>query len=213
MQRPMKLAVFGGTGRTGHHLIRQALDAGHRVTAVVRDPARLEIRHERLVVERRNVFDPEDIAAAVEGADAVVTSLGKTSRHQPHVLRDGTRSIVTAMKATRTRRLVAVSNSVHTAEPGDSAGRRLVQRLLRLPLRIPLADVSAMEKEVEGSGLDWTILRPARMKDGPRTGDYRLAVGEHVPGGWSVVRGDVADAILRVIDDERVIGTFVGQAG
>ncbi|WP_181763831.1 NAD(P)-dependent oxidoreductase [Streptomyces albidus (ex Kaewkla and Franco 2022)] len=208
----MKLAVFGGTGRTGHHLIRQALDAGHDVTAVVRDPSRLEVRHERLDFEKADVFDPHAVAPAVDGADAVVTALGKTSRSQPHVLRDGTRSIITAMRATGTRRLVAVSNSVHTAEAGDSLGRRLVQRLLRLPLSVPLADVAAMEREVAASGLDWTILRPARMKDGSRTGNYRLAVGEHVPGGWSIVRGDVADAILRVLDDERVVGTFVGQA-
>jgi putative NADH-flavin reductase len=76
----MRLTVFGASGQTGRHLIQQALDAGHTVTAVVRDPTRLPIRHQRLQVVTADVLDPAAIQPAVAGADAVISALG----HTPH---------------------------------------------------------------------------------------------------------------------------------
>ncbi|GDY31743.1 NAD(P)-dependent oxidoreductase [Gandjariella thermophila] len=208
----MRIAVFGASGRTGHHLIRQALDSGHRVTGVVRNASRVQISDDRLDVVETDIFDPEAVAPAIGGCDAVASALGGTSPKAPPVCQPGARSIMQAMTATGVKRLVVVSNSAHTAERGDTVPRRLVQLILGQILRAPFEDLKRMEHDVRESSLDWTILRPARMTDGPRTGRYRLAIGQHVPNGWSISRADVADAILRVLTDDGTVRNFVGQA-
>src|ERR1700745_3541495 len=73
----MKLTIFGATGAAGTSLTGQALAAGHDVTAVVRDPARLAVpAHQRLRIVTANVMDPASIAPALDGADAVISLIG-----------------------------------------------------------------------------------------------------------------------------------------
>lgn len=208
----MKLVVFGATGRTGHHLVRQALAKGHHVTAVVRDPARLQIADPHICVVRANIFDQEQIVGAVAGSDAAIIALGESTKAQPNVCRDGARSVMGAMLVTGTTRLVAVSNSAHSPDKGDTLPRRIVQVLLGQILKTPFTDVRNMETEIVAAGLDWTIVQAARMTDGPHTGDYRLAVDAHVPGGWKIARADVADLILRAVDDDTMIRKVIAQA-
>ena len=69
----MKMTVFGATGRVGEHVVRQALAAGHTVTAVVRDPARFDVSHPALEVATvPGLTDPEVLRAALEGSDAAI---------------------------------------------------------------------------------------------------------------------------------------------
>jgi putative NADH-flavin reductase len=212
MHELTKIAVFGASGRTGHHLVRQLLTRGCEVTAVVRTPDRLQIQHDELQVVTADVFDPQQIAPAIENCDAVVSVLGGTSKEHPNVLQSGARSIVTAMRMTGVRRLVAVSNSAHTPAEGDTLPRKLVQWMLNRVVRVPFQDVREMEREIGESNVEWTILRPARMTNGALSGHYRTAIGKHVSGGWRISRADVADAILQVLEDDKTIKTFVGQA-
>ncbi|MGH3800488.1 MAG: NAD(P)-dependent oxidoreductase [Pseudonocardiaceae bacterium] len=208
----MKITVFGATGQTGQQVVQQALDKDYEVTAVVRDPSRLGLSHERLRVVRADLFDPESIAPAVNGSDAVISALGATSRKPTSVCEAGVRSIIRAMRATGVRRLVVVSNSAHTPADGDSAARRLFVFVLGRILKNPFADLRLMEQEIQGSGLDWTIVRPARMTNGTQAGRYRTALGGHVPAGWSVARADVADSVLRLLGDDTTVRNVVGVA-
>src|ERR1700688_848354 len=73
----MKLTILGATGATGTWLTSQALAAGHEVTAVVRDPARLAVpAHPRLRTVTADIMDPASIAAVIAGADAVISAVG-----------------------------------------------------------------------------------------------------------------------------------------
>ena len=205
----MRLAVFGATGRC---LLGQALDAGHEVTGVVRNPARLGRRHERLRVLRADVLDPAAMKTVLAGTDAAVSALGPRSYRAPTtVCSAGTASILGAMQATGVRRFVCVSAApVAIGDPGDEFLYRLAVRpLLRRLLENSYDDMALME-EVRRSGLDWTILRPPRLTDGPPTGRYRTALGRNVPGGYSVSRADLNDAILRRLDDPGFFGATVG---
>lgn len=208
----MKITVFGATGQTGRQVVRQALDMGYEVTAVVRDPGRLGLAHERLHTVRADILDPDSIGPAVSGSDAVISALGATSRKPTSICEAGVRSIIAAMRATGVRRLVVVSNSAHTPAAGDSAARRLFMLVLGRILKYPFADLRLMEEEIRHSGLDWTIVRPARMTNGEHTGRYRTALGGHVSGGWSVARADVADSALRALRDDRTVRNLVGIA-
>jgi putative NADH-flavin reductase len=200
----MRLTIFGASGQTGRHLVTQALDAGHHLTAVVRDPTRLPVRHQRLEVVTADVLDPAAIEPAVAGADAAVSALGPRSyRTAPSIISAGTASILAAMRAAGTSRLVVVSAApVASDDHGTTLPYRLlVGPLLRALLRRGYADMTLMEQATRRSGVDWTILRPPRLTDGPRTGTWRQATDANLRRGYRISRADLAAAILASLDD------------
>ncbi|TQM13965.1 NAD(P)-dependent oxidoreductase [Pseudonocardia kunmingensis] len=200
----MRITVFGATGGTGRHVVEQALDAGHHVTAVVRDPARLGLpAADRLDVVTVQLDDRAAVRAAVAGADAVVDALGSGSG--PTTVRtDAARVIVAAMRDAGVRRLVVVSAAgAHTT--GDTAFVRFVVKpVLGYVLRHPFADMRAMEEVVRASDLDWTIVLPPQLTDGPRTGAVRRRVGANVRGSYRLARADLAAAVLDAVGDDGV---------
>lgn len=202
----MRITVFGATGRTGHHVVRGALAAGHHVTAVVRDPTRLHHDHPRLEPVVADAMDPDAIQPAVTGRHAVVSALGPHARTDSPVCTDGARAIITAMRAAGTRRLVIVTASGHVVDDGDGpVTRTLIKPLLQRYLRDGFADFARAEQAVRDSGLDWTIMRPPRLTDG-RHRPYRTAVDRNVRGGFTLARPDLADAILSALDAPATVG-------
>jgi putative NADH-flavin reductase len=201
----MRLTVFGASGKTGRHLLEQALAAGHTVTAVVRDPARLPVHHhQRLKVVAADVLDPAAIAPAVAGADAVLSALGPhPPRNRSSIMSAATASILAAMRATGTSRLVVISAApVATDDYGTTLPERLLARpLLRALLGGLYADMATMEDTIKRSGVDWTIMRPPWLTDGPRTGTWRQAKNGNLRGGSRISRADLADATLASLDD------------
>ena len=207
----MRLTIFGATGRTGGQLTRQALDAGHEVTAVVRDPARMTApQHAKLHVLRADVMEPDEIIAAVEGADAVVSALGRRPGSAPgHVCSDAVRSILAAMDKAGTRRLAVISAAGAYNDPNDPPLTRLVAKpLLQRLLRASFADAHEMDRQVQASGTAWTIVRPPQLTNGGRRGRYRRATDHLV--GRRISRADLADAILAAIGDPATIGHTLG---
>jgi putative NADH-flavin reductase len=192
----------GGTGRL---VVEQALAAGLTVTAVVRDPARLRLApRDGLRVVVATFADRPAVLSAVAGADAVVDALGGSGSGPTTVRVDASRVIVPAMHEAGVRRLVVVSASgAHTTGDGLLV-RLLVKPLLGYVLRHAFADMRAMEEIVRASGLDWTIVLPPRLTDGPRTGRFRSRVGANVRGSFSITRADLADAVLRAVRDDRL---------
>ncbi len=210
----MKLVVFGATGGTGRRPVEQALAAGHEVTAVVRDEARLLARNGRLRVLEADVLEPAEIQPALAGADVAVSALGARSyRAATTICSAGTGSILQAMRAAGVRRFVAISAApVATEEdPGDPALYRLAVRpLLWMVFKGSYEDMTLMEQQVRRSGVEWTIFRPPRLTDKPLTGRYRMALNRNVPGGYAISRADLADAILRRLDDPDAVEATVG---
>jgi putative NADH-flavin reductase len=200
----MRLTIFGASGKTGRHLIEQALEAGHTVTAVVRDPARLPVRHDRLEVVTADVGDPAAIGPAVAVADAVISALGpRPPRNRSSIMSAATASILHAMRAAGTSRVVVVSAApVASDDHGTTLPYRLLLApLLRALLRGMYADMAVMEDTIKRSGTDWTILRPPWLSDGPRTGTWRQAKDSNLRGGSRISRADLADALLASLHD------------
>jgi putative NADH-flavin reductase len=221
----MKLTIVAATGGIGSQLLRQAVAAGHHVTAVVRNPDKLVVAPARVVVADLAHPDPDALQSAVAGADAVLSGLGAKSSAEAGVAERGTRAIVEAMRATGVRRLVLVSAApIGTVaspgrpkppkhDPGDGFFmRHLGARFARTAFRTHYADLARMEDVVRDSGLDWTISRPPKLTDKPLTGTYRTALGRNVRGGFSVSRADVAQHMLRVLDQPDTITAVVGIA-
>jgi putative NADH-flavin reductase len=96
----MRITIFGATGKVGTFLVDQALRAGHEVTAVVRDPARLKpSAHGSPRIIIADVMSPCSIGSPVDGAAAVISAIGPAGRGPTTVLGDSTRSIIAAMEA------------------------------------------------------------------------------------------------------------------
>jgi putative NADH-flavin reductase len=210
----MKLTVFGATGGTGKEVVRQALDAGHQVAAVVRDPARLAISHSALEVVTADVTDPDSLRPALAGREAVISALGPHSRKDVGIASTALGSILRAMDASEVRRLAVLSAvPVGPVPEGETLFYRSVALpLLRRLLRDAYADLAVMEEEVRRSAVEWTIVRPPRLTDKPLTGNYRRAVGGNVPRGYTISRADVAHAMLALLDDPATVKQAVGLA-
>jgi putative NADH-flavin reductase len=209
----MKLTVFGATGGVGQQIVRQALRAGHQVTAVVRDPSRLPVTGTGLEVFRADVSDPEAVRPAVSGRDAVLSGLGARSRRDAGVATRLTRAVLAAMEAEGVRRLVVVSAAPVGPEPADAGlPDRVLRGVVSAVLKDVYADLRQMEAELARSGTDWTVVRPPRLLDKPVTGRYRTVVGGFPARGRVLGRADVAHAMLAVTEDATTVGQGVGVA-
>lgn len=209
----MRLTVFGATGGTGSAVVRHALEVGDHVTAVVRDPARLAVPADSgLDVVTAGLDDPDRLVSAIEGADAVLSALGPRGRGPTTVCADGIEVIMAAMRRAEVTRLVAVSASgAHTAGDGVLI-RTFAKPLLGRVLRHPFADMLAMEERIRASALDWTIVRPPRLTNGAHTGNVRSRVDANVRGAFSITRADLADFLLRTVDDRALVRRAVSVA-
>jgi putative NADH-flavin reductase len=211
----MRLAVFGATGGVGGHVVRQALARGDEVTAVVRDRARLDVRHQRLDVVVADLTDPRalSLAASLTGVEAAVSAVGARGRADAGVATAATRTILAALATGGVRQFVAVSAApVGPLRAGEGlVTRRVMLPVLRRVFRDVYADLANMEEEIRRSGLEWTIVRPPRLTNGPLTGRYRTEP-ENVLHGRTISRADVADAMLSALDDADRVNRAVGVA-
>jgi putative NADH-flavin reductase len=217
----MKLTVFGATGGIGQEIVRQGLAAGHQVTAVVRDPARFAVTGAALDVFVAPTLDDtadtadtdrESLLNAVAGRDAVLSGLGARGRKDAGITARLTRTVLHVMDAAQVRRLLVVSAAPLGPTPDGESFllRRIATPLVTAVLKGVYADLAVMEHELATSAMDWTVVRPPRLVNGPATGSYRIAVEANLRGGSSIRRADVAHAMLAMIDDPAVMKHAVG---
>jgi putative NADH-flavin reductase len=191
----MRVAVFGATGGTGRSAIRQALDAGDKVTALARKPEALDEFGDEITVVGGDVLDRAAVGQVVDGAEVVISALGiGMHRHATTVYSQGTGNVVDAMRDVRVGRLLVVSTS--SLELPGRFSERAVAKVLHRILAKPYADMALMENAVRGAGIDWTLVRAARLTNGPVTGRYRTAADAKLRGCWSISRADVAHYCL-----------------
>ena len=197
----MKIALLGATGATGRAFTRLAIARGHRVQAVARDPSAIP-NQQGLEVYPGDVRQVETLVRTVESADALLGLFGISGLRNAFAPTDlytvGIQSVLDVMARTGRRRLVMVSSS---AVLYDANAGFFWNRVLR-PMMWPMySDISLMELKVAESALDWTLVRPPQLVDGPATGRLRAAVGDTAPG-WShqVCREDLASFLLDVLE-------------
>jgi uncharacterized protein YbjT (DUF2867 family) len=201
-----RLLVVGATGGTGRELVTQALARGWEVTALARDPSKIGLTHPKLMVARGDVMDPASLDQALRGCAAVACALGHKQFLGPsRILSAGTRNLLEAMQRQGAARLV-VETSLGL---GDSAGRLgLAYTLFTLPVVLPFyfADKARQERVVAGSDLEWVIVRPGALTNGPARGRYRQG---RRGGAWlatrSIARADVAAFMLDQLADDRYL--------
>lgn len=194
----MKLVIFGATGGTGLEVVKQALAAGHAVTALARSPDKLSLGNPALTVVQGDVLDPSAVERVVAGVDAVICSLGNTANNPDFVVSSGTQVIVDAMQKLAVRRLIVVS-SIGVGDSKDQVPF-FFKALMKTVLKKAMQDKERQEQIVRASGLDWTIVRPGGLTDGPQTGVYKSGTDPKITAG-QVSRADVADFVLKQLTD------------
>lgn len=201
----MRVAVFGGTGLTGKHVIEVALERGHRVTVLARRPEALGEARDRLRVVKGDALDPHAVDRAVAGQDAVIQALGIGGRGNgaPSTLvSDATRVLVGTMEKHGVRRLVCMSN----IGAGDSlAEMPLVVRKLVMPVffrwLLPIIeDKNRMEPVVTASGLEWTLVRLPAIVERPARGRRRVADSPRAVG-YFITAADTAAFLVDQLED------------
>jgi putative NADH-flavin reductase len=209
----MNITVFGATGGTGTALVEQALVAGHEVTAVVRDPARMKVaRHPRLRVVIADVMNPASIAPALAGTDAAVNTVGPHGLGRTTIQQDSVRSILQAMHQAGARRLLHISGS-STVDDGESWYMRFpVKPLARATfLGNSCTDMRGAECLIRASDMEWTIFRPPALNSKPARG-YRTAIDRNLPHGFSVTRADLAACMVAMLPEPAIVHHHVGVA-
>lgn len=196
----MRLVVFGASGGTGREIVKQALEAGHTVTAFVRNPAKLMLQHPQLTVISGDVLDATAVEQAVAGQDAVISALGPTRPPVPGMMETAAKNIVAAMRTAGVRRLISTTGAgVRDARDQPKLIDHLMKGLLTLMAGDVLRDSAANVACLRASGLDWTIVRYPRLLDGVKTGRYRVGyVGKD--SGTQLSRADGAHFVLRELD-------------
>ena len=200
MTSSKKLLVLGATGSTGQHVVSQAVSLGHDVTAFVRNPAKLTTKGENLRLLTGSLTDARALSEAVRGQDIVVSTLGVGNSLKSHgIIQRSVPAILRAMESHGVRRLIFMSSF------GVGATRRDVPLLARVMIRVLLRDLyddkEAGEEVLHRSSLDWTVIYPTSLTNGPRTGRYRAGERLTLRGFPRISRADVAAFLLSQIED------------
>lgn len=197
----MNILVFGATGPTGQQLVKQALSRGHRVTAFARRPEALPIADNRLrIVTGDSTRDESKIAEAVRGQEVVISALGRrNSFRSDHLISRSMRAIVPSMKRAGVGRIILVS----AFGVGESLREAplIPSIMFRVLLKDIFADKKSAEEELRVSGLDWTVVYPVLLTNGPLTGRYRVGERLALRGMPKISRADVAHFILTEVDN------------
>ena len=205
----MKLFILGATGGVGQQILVQALEAGHEVTAFVRNPDKMLLRHDRLRVVAGDVTDAGAILAnAMRGQDAVISALGRgVSLKSERLIQRSVPPILAAMKTAGVRRLI------FTSAIGVGITLRDAPLFSRLMIRLLLRDIYADkiigEAPIHRSGLDWTLVQPAQLTDGPLTRTYRSGERLALRGMPKISRADTAHFILNHLDSGASTGKII----
>jgi putative NADH-flavin reductase len=199
----MNIAVFGSTGGTGRQVVEQALAQGHQVTAFVRDPGRVPLQDPRLRLVVGDALDPDCVAEAVAGQEAVVVTLGGHGQKDPNVRAEGTANVIGAMQAQGVPRLVVVS----AGGAGDSYQEVpfFLKALIKTVMKNTYTDHDRQERFIQESDLDWVIVRPAMLVDGPTTGRFNQGSADGGPPKSRVSRADVACFVLQQLTSDRYL--------
>lgn len=204
-----KITIFGATGGTGLQLVELALEKGFEVTAFVRNPEKIGIIHSNLNIFQGDVLDPKSVSDAIKGQDAVLSALGAPPRNKQKIRSEGTKNIIKAMQENGVKRFICMT----TIGVGDSKPLlpfHFKYILVPFFLKGAFADTEVQERYIFESDLDWTIVRPGALTDKEKTGTYKHGFPNTEKIKAKVSRADVAEFMLKQLEDEKYLRKVTG---
>jgi putative NADH-flavin reductase len=204
----MKIVIFGAAGGTGRTLIEQALEQGHTIIGFDRNPEAFTLQHPDLKMIKGDIFDPAGVEAAIAGQDVVFCVLGVRPGVTTPVCSVGTKNIILGMQKQGVKRFIVQSAFAVAALDGEWQEVPWIVPLvspLFSKVRAMFMDHVRQEEFVHQSNLDWTVVRPTRLTDTPRTGKYKASDPLFIGPNAHIARADVADFMLKQVSDDTYI--------
>lgn len=207
----MKVLVFGSTGATGKQIVKQALELGHQVTAFARKPSDVIIKHKNLTIVKGDILKYDTVEKAVQSHDAVISALGIRTLKKNSIMSDGTRNIIDAMQKQNVKRFICISSIGVGNSKEQQSGLGFLYNHILIPYMMQnlFGDKEVQEKYTQESKLDWTIVRPAILTNGIKTGEYRTFTYSDKNIKPKISRAVVADFILKQLTDINFINKCV----
>ena len=192
--------MFGGSGKTGSSIIKQALDKDYEVSALLRSPEKLVLRHEKLSIVEGDVLDPAVVPTVIKGSDAVLSALGVSGLGNTTLYSDSIRNVVRGMTEHGVKRILCIAAA--GVEPGPDPNIPFLGRLImNLFLKKVYADMYRMQQHLEDTDLEWTVMWPPMLTLGELTGSYRTALGKALCKGSKISRADLAHFMVHNIEN------------
>lgn len=208
----MNILLFGATGGTGKQVLLQALEQGHIVTAIVRNPSKITIQSERLKIIQGDVLTT-NFTYEFDGQDAVICCLGVPANKSGTLRSKGTKRIIDAMQKANINRFICQTSLGY----GDSIDvlncTSLFFKKIIVPyvLKATFKEHSLQETEIKNSNLKWTIVRPGNLTNGKKTENYKYGFTYSDPTlKVKISRADVADLLLKQVSETKTFQTIIG---
>jgi putative NADH-flavin reductase len=199
----MKIVIFGASGGLGLELVKQAVEAGHTVTAFVRSPEKFKLKHPNLTVLKGDSMDAAAVEQAIAGQNAVVSALGPTRPPMPGMMETSAKNIVAGMQKYGVRRLVSTTGAgVRQPQDQPKASDALIGALLNLLAKSVVLDSAANVRVIQNSDLDWTVVRFPRLNDGAPTGKAHAGY-VNKQSSTQLARADGAAYVLKELTEKK----------
>jgi putative NADH-flavin reductase len=202
----MKIALFGATGTIGQRILREALERGHYVTAIARNPSRISEKNEKLQTATGDATDADSIAKAVAGHDVVISTIGPSQPEDNlNIVIDAAHSLLEGLASAGVKRLLIVGGA---ASLEVAPGVLLIDSPDFPAAWKGIAQAQSDALEVYRStqtDIDWTYISPAALiEPGERTGKYRTSDNQLVvneKGESKISTEDYAVALLDEVEN------------
>jgi putative NADH-flavin reductase len=197
-----KIIVFGANGGIGSQVVNMALQQGHEVTAIARNPESIKVKHNHLTIVKGDILQPETFKKYLEGKDVVISAIGQNSLEKTTLYSQGAKNLVMALGQSGSTRCYFISAAGLSVNPSHNLVVRFATKyVLQRILKNMFADLLEMETVIKQSDLDWTIVRPPRLTDSISTRPYRFSIDTFLENGLSISRRDVARFMLDNIEN------------
>jgi uncharacterized protein len=195
----MKVALYGATGQSGSRILKELVSRGHQVIAIGRNPASLTDRGPDVLVRKDNLSDPKSIAAAIDGADAVVSAYGPPKDDADAIVGVTERLIEAVSQRPGTRLVVVGGAGGLNVEPGVT----LLESGYLPEAFHPIVKAHIKTYGVlRASKIDWTYFAPAAyFEPGQRTGKFRLGTDELIANAQQESRISMEDYAIALVDE------------
>jgi putative NADH-flavin reductase len=208
-----KILLFGATGRTGKHVLREAVDKGYEVVALVRSPDKITATSPMIQVIKGTPEAQSDVERAFDGCDAVVSALNNNRAsdspwakplNQPFLMRDSVQNALNSMRTHHKRRIVIVT----AMGAGDSSPD--LSWLMRLSIEktniaVTYRDHDAQEGLLRNSDTDWTIVRPMALSNRDVVKKLIVSYGNSPKPAFFISRKHVATFVVNTLGDDAYI--------
>jgi putative NADH-flavin reductase len=195
----MKVALYGATGQSGSRILKELVSRGHKVIAIARNPASLTDRGLDVLVRKDDLSDPQSIAAAIDGADAVVSAYGPP-RDDVDALVGVTERLIEAVSQRPGIRLVVVGGA---GGLNVAPGVTLLESGYMPEAFHPIVKAHIKTYNVlRASKINWTYFAPAAyFEPGQRTGKFRLGTDELIANAQQESRISMEDYAIALVDE------------